>query len=73
MQYSSAVKKELDSRYIYDQLETSINIMRNAILLNNDVTVSLKTGMIWFDNMTSYIDILNDIEDTLAQVTKSTY
>jgi len=73
MQYSSAVKKELDSRYISDELEININIMRNAILLNNEVIVSVTTGMIWFDNMTSYIDILNDIEDTLAQVTTSIY
>jgi len=73
MQYSSEVKKELDSRYISDELEININIMRNAILLNNEVIVSVTTGMIWFDNMTSYIDILNDIEDTLAQVTTSIY
>jgi hypothetical protein len=42
--------------------------MRQQILSNNGSTASVICGILWFDNMTSYINILNIIQDNVAQV-----
>lgn len=68
VQYSSSVKNQLDSIYTFTQLSSELTQMRQQILSNNGSTASVISGILWFDNMTSYINILKHIQDNVAQV-----
>ena len=68
VQYSSSVKHQLDTRYTFTPLSSELTQMRQQILSNNGSTASVISGILWFDNMTSYINILNIIQDNVAQV-----
>ncbi|KAJ8319766.1 hypothetical protein KUTeg_001353, partial [Tegillarca granosa] len=41
--------------------------MRLEIISNNLTTASVISGVIWFDNMTTYINILKGIQDTMGK------
>ena len=68
MQYSDSVKKMLDVYYTHTDLAKELNSMRQQISANNEISASVIDGMLWFDNMTSFINILKIIQDELAQV-----
>ncbi|XP_071145205.1 uncharacterized protein [Mytilus edulis] len=68
MQYSETVMNLLDERYTYTSLATELDSMRKQISVNNATSASVVAGLVWFDNMTSYINILKTIQDTLAKV-----
>ncbi|CAG2209255.1 Receptor-type guanylate cyclase gcy-9,Receptor-type guanylate cyclase gcy-7,Receptor-type guanylate cyclase gcy-22,Receptor-type guanylate cyclase gcy-11,Guanylyl cyclase GC-E,Receptor-type guanylate cyclase gcy-17,Retinal guanylyl cyclase 1,Receptor-type guanylate cyclase gcy-12,Guanylate cyclase 2G,Olfactory guanylyl cyclase GC-D,Receptor-type guanylate cyclase gcy-3,Receptor-type guanylate cyclase gcy-23,Receptor-type guanylate cyclase gcy-20,Receptor-type guanylate cyclase gcy-19,Retinal guanylyl cycla len=57
----------LDERYTYTSLATELDSMRKQISVNNATSASVVAGLVWFDNMTSYINILKTIQDTLAK------
>ncbi|OWF45170.1 Guanylate cyclase receptor-type gcy-1 [Mizuhopecten yessoensis] len=63
MTYSTIVSSMLNDNYMYTQLHVDITEMRREIVENN-MTVLSSLG--WFANMTSYINILKDIQDTLG-------
>ncbi|XP_076086610.1 atrial natriuretic peptide receptor 2-like isoform X2 [Mytilus galloprovincialis] len=67
MQYSDSVKKMLDVFYTHTDLAKELNSMRQQISANNEISASVIDGMLWFDNMTSFINILKIIQDELAQ------
>lgn len=68
MQYSTFVKNKLDERYSHTILYSELRNMKTEILNNNLSSASVMAGIVWFYNMTSYINILKDIQDTLAEV-----
>ena len=68
MQYSTTVQQQINSRYTSSELESVINIMRSDILTNNCTHGSVETSISWFNNITSYIDLLKEIQDILSQV-----
>ena len=68
MQYSDTVMTLLDERYTYTSLATELDSMRKQISVNNATSGSVVAGLVWFDNMTSYINILKTIQDTLVKV-----
>ncbi|KAL4221786.1 hypothetical protein ACF0H5_020040 [Mactra antiquata] len=65
-QYSAFVRQLLKTKFLQTQLAADIKTMRRAITSNVLVTTSIQSGTIWFDNMTEYINILKDIQDSLA-------
>ncbi|XP_071145359.1 uncharacterized protein [Mytilus edulis] len=67
MQYSTTVQQQINSRYTSSELESVINIMRSDILTNNCTHGSVETSILWFNNITSYIDLLKEIQDILSQ------
>lgn len=67
-QYSSKVKGILDQRFSGSPLDNALNNMRLEIMSNNLSTASVISGVMWFDNMTAYIDILKEIQDTMGKV-----
>ncbi|CAG2187477.1 Receptor-type guanylate cyclase gcy-9,Receptor-type guanylate cyclase gcy-27,Receptor-type guanylate cyclase gcy-7,Receptor-type guanylate cyclase gcy-22,Receptor-type guanylate cyclase gcy-11,Guanylyl cyclase GC-E,Receptor-type guanylate cyclase gcy-17,Retinal guanylyl cyclase 1,Receptor-type guanylate cyclase gcy-12,Receptor-type guanylate cyclase daf-11,Guanylate cyclase 2G,Olfactory guanylyl cyclase GC-D,Receptor-type guanylate cyclase gcy-3,Receptor-type guanylate cyclase gcy-23,Guanylyl cyclase, memb len=67
MQYSTTVQQQINSRYTSSELESVINIMRSDILANNSTHGSVETSNSWFNNITSYIDLLKEIQDILSQ------
>ncbi|CAC5405331.1 Guanylate cyclase 32E,Guanylate cyclase soluble subunit beta-2,Receptor-type guanylate cyclase gcy-19,Head-specific guanylate cyclase,Retinal guanylyl cyclase 2,Heat-stable enterotoxin receptor,Olfactory guanylyl cyclase GC-D,Atrial natriuretic peptide receptor 2,Receptor-type guanylate cyclase gcy-9,Receptor-type guanylate cyclase Gyc76C,Soluble guanylate cyclase 89Da,Receptor-type guanylate cyclase gcy-18,Receptor-type guanylate cyclase gcy-28,Receptor-type guanylate cyclase gcy-29,Receptor-type guanylat len=67
MQYSDTAKNLLHDYYTHTDLATELNIMRQQISANNETRASVIDGMVWFDNMTSFINILKSIQDELAQ------
>ncbi|CAC5405332.1 Guanylate cyclase 32E,Guanylate cyclase soluble subunit beta-2,Receptor-type guanylate cyclase gcy-19,Head-specific guanylate cyclase,Retinal guanylyl cyclase 2,Heat-stable enterotoxin receptor,Olfactory guanylyl cyclase GC-D,Atrial natriuretic peptide receptor 2,Receptor-type guanylate cyclase gcy-9,Receptor-type guanylate cyclase Gyc76C,Receptor-type guanylate cyclase gcy-27,Receptor-type guanylate cyclase gcy-18,Receptor-type guanylate cyclase gcy-28,Guanylyl cyclase, membrane,Speract receptor,Adenylate len=67
MQYSDSVKKLLDEQYTYTILATKLNNMRQQISINKATSASVVAGLVWFENMTSYINILKTIQDNLAK------
>lgn len=68
MQYSTTVHNQINSRYTSSELESVINSMRADILANNATGGSTKTSIAWSNNITSYIDLLKEIQDILSQV-----
>ncbi|XP_063410504.1 uncharacterized protein LOC134693590 [Mytilus trossulus] len=67
MQYSTFVRTIIDDEYTNTHLSTELVIMREKIIANNSSLASVAAGILWFDNMTQYINILKDIQDGLAQ------
>ncbi|XP_071145724.1 uncharacterized protein [Mytilus edulis] len=67
MQYSETVMTLLDELYTYTSLATELDSMRKQISVNNATSASVVAGLVWFDNMTSYINILKTIQDTLVK------
>lgn len=68
MQYSKFVRTIIDERYTNTHLLTELVIMREKIITNSSSLASVTAGILWFNNMTQYINILKDIQDGLAQV-----
>lgn len=68
MQYSTFVRTIIDERYTNTHLLTELVIMREKIIANSSSLASVTAGILWFNNMTQYINILKDIQDGLAQV-----
>ena len=52
--------------FLSTQLAADIEIMRGQISRNVVQNASAFSGIIWFDNMTEYINILEVIQDELA-------
>ncbi|CAC5382252.1 Guanylate cyclase 32E,Guanylate cyclase soluble subunit beta-2,Head-specific guanylate cyclase,Retinal guanylyl cyclase 2,Heat-stable enterotoxin receptor,Olfactory guanylyl cyclase GC-D,Atrial natriuretic peptide receptor 2,Receptor-type guanylate cyclase gcy-9,Receptor-type guanylate cyclase Gyc76C,Receptor-type guanylate cyclase gcy-27,Receptor-type guanylate cyclase gcy-18,Receptor-type guanylate cyclase gcy-28,Speract receptor,Receptor-type guanylate cyclase gcy-29,Receptor-type guanylate cyclase gcy- len=67
MEYSNTVQKQINSRYTSSELEAVINSMRTVILANNSTHGSAETSIAWPNNITSYIDLLKEIQDILSQ------
>ena len=67
MEYSSKVKTELNELYIGSHLDQTLTSMRREIMQNNQTLPSVLMGEWWFGNMTSYINILKQIQDGLAE------
>ena len=67
-QYSAEIRTLLNERYTGSLLSSDLDIMKRAILNNDSTAPSLSEAVNWFDNMTGYIDILNDIEKTVGRV-----
>lgn len=68
MQYSKFVRTIIDERYTNTHLLTELVIMREKIITNSSSLASVTAGILLFNNMTQYINILKDIQDGLAQV-----
>ena len=66
LQYSSFVKTLIDETYTDTSLSNNIDVMRDTIIANNYLVPSVINGAIWFDNMTSYIEILKMVQDKLG-------
>ncbi|ESO95674.1 hypothetical protein LOTGIDRAFT_116760 [Lottia gigantea] len=71
-QYSTEVYGVLNSEYIGTKLAKDITYMRNVIIRNNVNGSSVEKGDQWFSNMTSYIDILQDISLKMAETITAT-
>ncbi|VDI67157.1 Hypothetical predicted protein [Mytilus galloprovincialis] len=67
MQYSTTVHNQINSRYTSSELESVINSMRADILANNATGGSTETSIAWYNHITSYIDLLKEIQDILSQ------
>ena len=66
LKYSSFVGDLVDNMYTNTQLSDNINKMRDTIIINNHTEPSVVSGTTWFDNMTSFIDILKHVQDKLG-------
>jgi hypothetical protein len=52
--------------FLQTQLAADIKMMRSRISQNIAQNASAASGIVWFDNMTEYINILEVIQDALA-------
>ena len=53
------------------ELETHLGLMRRGLLYNETFSHSVYTSKLWFDNMTTYINILQDFHEQLGtKITK---
>ena len=64
--YSPFVEEMLQAMYLNTSLESNLKNMRKTIRESNEIEPRVVEGEIWFDNMTSYINILKTILDRLA-------
>ena len=51
---------------VESELEANLAFMRGSLLTNETVSHSVHSGEMWFDNMTLYINLLQDIHDRLG-------
>ncbi|XP_033764308.1 LOW QUALITY PROTEIN: receptor-type guanylate cyclase gcy-23-like [Pecten maximus] len=65
--YSDEVRRLTETYLDNTELYRTLNDMRTKIIMNQNITTSAYSSIQWFDNMTSYIDIMMDIKDTIAQ------
>ncbi|OQV19722.1 Atrial natriuretic peptide receptor 2 [Hypsibius exemplaris] len=65
-QYNSYIDQQLDLHYNGTQLEANITVQRSLLEGNNQSHKDVQAGWIYFQQMTSYLDILHDIEKALA-------
>ncbi|XP_069138383.1 uncharacterized protein [Argopecten irradians] len=63
MKYSSLAHSMIDDMYMDSDLSVIITDMRREILEGD---ISSNSSLKWFSNMTSYINILKDIQDTMG-------
>ncbi|XP_060082275.1 uncharacterized protein LOC132561594 [Ylistrum balloti] len=63
MTYSSLVSSMIKDRFTGSELHIRITEMRQHIIDND---ISNHSSLNWFANMTSYINILKDVQDTMA-------
>ena len=68
LKYSGFVDDLVGEMYMYSQLSENIENMRHVITVNNNMTPSVVYGTTWFDNMTSYINILKVVQDRLGNL-----
>ena len=73
IQYSSVVKSKIQTLFWSTSLERRIESMRLDILNNKEHNGSIEKSSDWYNSMTSYMDILKHIEDTVAQVCCTKY
>ena len=67
LKYSTFVQSLIDETYTDTSLADNIDTMRDIIIANNYMEASVVSGAIWFDNMTSYIEILRMVQDRLGK------
>ena len=48
------------------QLQSSLEMMREQLLSNETLSRSVNVSRMWFDNMTLYINLLQDFHDRLG-------
>lgn len=65
-EYDSLPKDVLAKNYSDSDVENIITENRERIALNNESFASVEEGSWWFGNMTSYINVLKKIQDSLA-------
>ncbi|XP_052285331.1 speract receptor-like [Dreissena polymorpha] len=65
-QYSEFADSNMEALYDGTELNTRITLMQQHILDNAAMEPSVAAGAVWFDNMTEYINILNIVQDRLA-------
>ncbi|XP_071110449.1 uncharacterized protein [Haliotis cracherodii] len=65
-EYDSLPKDVLAKNYSDSDVAKIITENRERIALNNESFASVAEGSWWFGNMTSYIDVLKKIQDSLA-------
>ena len=65
--YSAKVKTELNLRYKGTTLDKTLTSMKEQIIKNNIPNNSVLMGGWYFGNMTSYINILKEIQDMIGE------
>ncbi|XP_060072134.1 uncharacterized protein LOC132552006 [Ylistrum balloti] len=65
--YSEDIRRLTEVNFKNSELSTALSKMRARIILNEDVLASAASSIQWFDNMTSYIDIIKEIQDFVAK------
>lgn len=66
MWYSAFAKDTISELYTESSLSNNIESMRAEITTNVLQNASLEMGNEWFNNMTTFIDILKTVQDGLA-------
>ncbi|XP_060594655.1 guanylyl cyclase C-like [Ruditapes philippinarum] len=67
MMNSDFARNMFEDMFIQTQLAADIKKMRSRISQNIAQNASTASGIVWFDNMTEYINILEVIQDALAE------
>lgn len=67
MKYSAFAKSLVDTLYTDTALATDLEIMKETIIKNSLSAPSVVSGTIWFDNMTEFINILEIVQDKMAE------
>ena len=67
MEYSSVLRKNVQEKFFDTDLERFLSLMREQVAENNtESTRADGMEVMWFYNMTKYIDILKEIQDELV-------
>lgn len=67
MDYSSYARSLVHSMYSDTLLASDLESMRDTIINNSYTVPSVVSGTIWFDNMTTFIEILKIVQDKMAE------
>ncbi|XP_078697286.1 uncharacterized protein LOC144925231 [Branchiostoma floridae x Branchiostoma belcheri] len=67
LKYSADIAAIFDDQFRNSVLEKTLTAQRRQILKNNTAHPTAEAGIRWFDNMTSYITILQNMEQLLSK------